>query len=176
MNYRNTFKREAGDNRCMSDIPHDEIKREYVGYPVFPDSFDKKRKWKPFRVSKKKINDYIEFGFEELFLEQQLFPGGEKRCSYGFDDVTIEVFCDEDKYKVNVIEGDETYSSYYDTNKIPEKITDIYLIKRRIKEVMRGHMNRTVEREVERVENRRALFSLTIVVSFILTGILSSIM
>ena len=171
VNYKNRFKREAGDNRSILDIPLEVITRDYVGYPVFPDSFNKKRKWSPFRASKKKINDYIEYGFEELFLEQQLFPGEEKRFTYGFDGVTVEVFCDGDKYKVNVIEGDETYSAYYDTNMIPEKITDPYHIKHRVKEVMKEHMYRTVRREVENAENKHSMFSLAVGISFILGGL-----
>ena len=170
--YKNKFKREAGDNRSIFDIPLDEIKREYVGYPVFPDTFNKKRKWKPFSASKQEINDYIEFGFEELFLEEQLSPGGEKRFTYGFDGVTVEVFCEKDKYKVNVTEGDETYSAYYDTNMIPEKITDPNHIKYRVKEVMKEHMHRTVRREVNEAGKKHTSFVFTMGISFILGGLI----
>ena len=87
----------------------------YISYPQYPKSFKAKRRLFP-KVSKHKINEYIQLGVKAIILEHELGRGkDEMTYTYGVDNVEVKITYKNGDFHAYVKDGDKRYDSPIET-------------------------------------------------------------
>lgn len=98
----------------------------YISYPRYPKSFKAKRKLFP-KVSKHKINEYIQFGVKKIILEHELGRGySDMEHTYRIDNVEVKVTYKNGDFHAYIKEGDNEYDAPIETKIEFEYVKDQY--------------------------------------------------